>query len=73
MSEYTITKTEDGAYTWTATENTESGPESIVYATNDEGCGIWQNGKQLRGTSQFSIGDCAPSTRRRRVAAFMAS
>jgi hypothetical protein len=74
MSEVSsITKTESGAYVWTETESAPDGPEVATYSTNEQGYGIWRNGKQIKGTSQFNLADCSASTRRRRVARFMES
>lgn len=73
MSISKITKTESGSYVWTETEDGPDGAEVAAYSTNDAGHGIWKNGRQLLGTSQFNIGNCAASTRRNRVSRFMES
>lgn len=58
---------EDGGYSWTETDR----DETTAYSTNDEGFGLWQNGRQILGTAQFNLSDCSASTRRRRVQKFM--
>lgn len=60
---------EDGAYTWSSSED----GETKSFSTNKVGRGLWMDGKQILGTSQFNLADCAASTRRSRVLRFMAS
>jgi hypothetical protein len=59
-----------GGWQWSETVDGPDGPETTHYWTNERGHGLWQHGRQIKGTSQFNL-ECAPSTRRRRVAKFM--
>lgn len=69
--------TADGAYTWT-TRNADG--DTLRYRTNAEGDGVFyesasffnQDGwDQIMKPSEFAVRDCSPSTRRRRIVAFL--
>lgn len=70
-----ITRADDGAYTWTA-KNQDG--DTVRYCTNVEGDGIWcesmwsEDGwAQVMPPAEFTVRDCSPGTRRRRIVAFL--
>ena len=59
---------EGGGWAWTVLDTSYS-PEVQKCSTNAEGHGLWRDGRQILGTSQFNL-NCSPSARRARVLAF---
>lgn len=70
-----IVGADDGAFTWTT--KTRDG-DTTRYCTNVEGDGIWHESMwtedgwdQIMSPAEFTVRDCAPATRRRRIVAFL--
>jgi hypothetical protein len=63
-----IRRAEDGGFQWTVLDPSYS-PVTQRCNTNKEGRGLWRDGQQILGTSQFDL-NCSPSARRARVMKF---
>lgn len=55
----------DNAYYVTVTTDFDARPHTYTVHTNRHGQGLWIDGRQIEGTSQFSIGRNAAAAYRR--------